>query len=241
MAKIVLNGNVVEMGSAGSSAIVSFDNTMTTNEEGITGVANPMRGILTQAEYDALPEDQKSKGTYVISDGGESGGGSGVTFIPSVSEDGTLSWTNDGGLENPPPVNIKGTAGKDGSDGLTVEESTSTSGNGTWHIRKHSNGYLELALHAEETCGITRQYGTNNSAFIPPTGTRFRYSYPGIGKPIEIYSENITVTSTSDDIISFMSCGSGNSSFTSMIYPFSFISRASETLHINIFVTGRWK
>lgn len=31
----------------------------------------------------------------------------GSTFVPSVSDDGILSWTNDGELENPPPVNIK--------------------------------------------------------------------------------------------------------------------------------------
>lgn len=31
--------------------------------------------------------------------------GKGTTFIPSVNE-GVLSWTNDGGLENPPPVDI---------------------------------------------------------------------------------------------------------------------------------------
>lgn len=37
-------------------------------------------------------------------------GANGVTFIPSVSEAGILSWTNDGGLTNPDPVNIKGDA-----------------------------------------------------------------------------------------------------------------------------------
>lgn len=35
----------------------------------------------------------------------------GTTFMPSVSEDGTLSWTNDRGLDNPTPVNIKGVSG----------------------------------------------------------------------------------------------------------------------------------
>lgn len=38
-------------------------------------------------------------------------GESGATFTPSVSEGGELSWTNDKGLPNPEPVNIKG---KDG-------------------------------------------------------------------------------------------------------------------------------
>lgn len=55
-------------------------------------------------------------------------GEDGATFIPSVSADGVISWTNDKELPNPDPVNIKGNAGytpqkgvdyfdgKDGSD-----------------------------------------------------------------------------------------------------------------------------
>lgn len=34
-----------------------------------------------------------------------------ATFIPRVSDDGTLSWTNDAGFPNPKPVNIKGPNG----------------------------------------------------------------------------------------------------------------------------------
>ena len=41
---------------------------------------------------------------------GSSGDG-GATFIPSVSADGVISWTNDKGLPNPEPVNIKGVDG----------------------------------------------------------------------------------------------------------------------------------
>lgn len=37
--------------------------------------------------------------------------GKGATFTPSVSQNGDLSWTNDGGLPNPAPVNIRGPAG----------------------------------------------------------------------------------------------------------------------------------
>ena len=55
----------------------------------------------------------------------------GATFIPSVSADGVISWTNNKGLPNPKPVNIKGVKGdkgdkgeagengKDGADGYT--------------------------------------------------------------------------------------------------------------------------
>ena len=44
-------------------------------------------------------------------------GATGTTFTPSVSADGTLSWTNDGGKENPASVNIKGPQGAQGPQG----------------------------------------------------------------------------------------------------------------------------
>lgn len=44
-------------------------------------------------------------------------GEAGATFTPSVSEDGVISWTNDGGLENPMPVNIRGPKGDQGEQG----------------------------------------------------------------------------------------------------------------------------
>lgn len=42
-------------------------------------------------------------------------GADGATFTPSVSPDGELSWTNDGSLENPDPVNIMGQTGQPGA------------------------------------------------------------------------------------------------------------------------------
>lgn len=44
-------------------------------------------------------------------------GANGVTFTPHLSADGVLSWTNDGGLANPDPVNIKGAPGAKGDKG----------------------------------------------------------------------------------------------------------------------------
>ena len=38
-------------------------------------------------------------------------GENGATFIPSVSANGVISWTNDRELPNPSPVNIKGLKG----------------------------------------------------------------------------------------------------------------------------------
>lgn len=44
-------------------------------------------------------------------------GPAGATFIPSVDESGNLSWTNNRGLANPDPVNIKGPKGDKGDKG----------------------------------------------------------------------------------------------------------------------------
>ena len=50
--------------------------------------------------------------TSVIHDGQN-----GATFIPSVSPEGVISWTNDKDLPNPAPVNIKGEKGERGEKG----------------------------------------------------------------------------------------------------------------------------
>lgn len=46
-------------------------------------------------------------------------GKDGTTFTPSVSAAGDLSWTNDGGKDNPAPVNLKGPQGETGPQGPT--------------------------------------------------------------------------------------------------------------------------
>ena len=62
-------------------------------------------------------------------------GQDGATFTPSVSEDGVLSWTNDGGKQNPASVNIKGKTGAPGMDGFngtTFTPSVSADGVLSW-------------------------------------------------------------------------------------------------------------
>lgn len=48
----------------------------------------------------------------------------GATFIPSVSTDGVISWTNDGDLPNPSEVNIRGPQGLPGVAGKTPVKGT---------------------------------------------------------------------------------------------------------------------
>ncbi len=57
-----------------------------------------------------------------INDAYENGELNGPVIMPHVSEDGTLSWSNDAGLENPPPVNIKGEKGDKGDKGDKGED-----------------------------------------------------------------------------------------------------------------------
>lgn len=67
----------------------------------------------TQSQLDALrgPEGQQ----------GPSGsdGKNGVTFTPSLSSSGVLTWTNDGGLSNPNAVSLMGPKGDTGPEGPT--------------------------------------------------------------------------------------------------------------------------
>lgn len=55
-------------------------------------------------------------------------GQNGATFIPSVSSDGIISWTNDRDLPNPEPVNIKGEKGDSGTIFTTDETLTLRNG-----------------------------------------------------------------------------------------------------------------
>ena len=65
--------------------------------------------------------DHPSGQTFDVMDGEDGTDGTdgtdGVTFMPTVSSAGVISWTNDGGLPNPDSVNIKGPAGQDGTNG----------------------------------------------------------------------------------------------------------------------------
>lgn len=75
-----------------------------------------------------LPDETQTDISFKIGDGSKnlselpmfvkvSGGPAGATFIPTVSSDGVISWTNNGGLTNPAAVNIKGPTGAQGPKG----------------------------------------------------------------------------------------------------------------------------
>lgn len=61
---------------------------------------------------------------FLVQMAGQKGdtGDTGTTFTPSVSAEGVISWTNDGGKENPTSRSIKGQKGDDGAPGEGVPE-----------------------------------------------------------------------------------------------------------------------
>lgn len=65
--------------------------------------------------YDGVNGEWVNNGTIQGAKG--DAGAPGATFTPHVDGNGNLSWTNDGGLENPSTQNIRGAAGAKGETG----------------------------------------------------------------------------------------------------------------------------
>lgn len=81
----------------------------------IYGVGTPTANMMVKV---IVPQGNQALAWFFVPTGG-GGTGDGATFFPSVSEEGIISWTNDGGLPNPAPVDIKGPKGDTGEQGAT--------------------------------------------------------------------------------------------------------------------------
>ena len=106
----------------------------------------------------------------------------GVTFTPSVSDAGEISWTNNGNLANPDTKSIKGQKGDTGVSfaGVEYTPSTASGGNNTFRI-KYSNGKTGTETYnirngvdiisVEETPSDA-DGGTNSITFVKSDGTK---------------------------------------------------------------------
>ena len=77
-------------------------------------------GVGTDAPYDIYIWDAVNglwRNNGRIQGAKGSNGAPGATFRPSVDAAGNISWTNDGGLDNPASQNIRGPAGQNGEQG----------------------------------------------------------------------------------------------------------------------------
>lgn len=92
----------------------------------------------------------------IIGSGSGGTGADGVTFTPSVSADGVISWTNDGGKDNPTPVNIKGNTGADGVGIQSVVQTTTSTADGGDNI-------ITVTLTNGNTATFTVKNGSKGS------------------------------------------------------------------------------
>lgn len=90
-------------------------------------------------------------------------GADGVTFTPSIDENGVLSFTNNGGLENPEPIDIKG------DNGITFTPSIDTDG----YLSFTNNGNLENPepIKVLGKDGVDGKDGADGTTYIPSIGT----------------------------------------------------------------------
>ena len=101
----------------------------------------------------------------------QTGGVDGVTFTPAVSDEGIISWTNDGGRENPASVNIKGQPGDPGNNGVTPH----IGDNGHWYIGETDTGVAaqgDPGPAGTYTAGYGISISSNTIAFSSTAGTR---------------------------------------------------------------------
>lgn len=106
----------------------------------------------------------------------------GVTFTPSVSDAGEISWTNNGDLPNPDTKSIKGQKGDTGVSfaGIEYTPSTASGGNNTFKV-KYSNGTTGtenynirngIDITSVEEVSSDVDGGVNSITFVKSDGTK---------------------------------------------------------------------
>ncbi len=127
--KSIYGVNIYENGTALSSKYIA--NVKAAAGENINAVGDPTVEASTINGTTTLTFNYLKGATGAKGDKGDQGatgaagakgdkgdqGPKGTTFTPSVSSAGVISWTNDGGLNNPTSINIKGPQGVKGDKG----------------------------------------------------------------------------------------------------------------------------
>lgn len=106
----------------------------------------------------------------------------GVTFTPSISDAGEISWTNNGDLPNPDTKSIKGQKGDTGVSfaGIEYNPSTASGGNNIFKV-KYSNGTTGtesynirngIDITSVEELSSDTDGGINSITFVKSDGTK---------------------------------------------------------------------
>lgn len=124
-------GDKGDPGEKGADGTVAFESLTPEQKESLRGISITAVSIDTDGNLTITFSDGDSEnvGNIIGPQGpqgpigpkGEQGdtGARGITFTPVVDSKGNISWSNDGGLENPQTVNITGPQGDMGAKGDT--------------------------------------------------------------------------------------------------------------------------
>ena len=130
----------------------------------IVGIDSTL-AIYMKGETEFIPKGTIKGAPGIPGTPGENGT-DGTTFIPAVSPEGVLSWTNDDGKENPPSQNIKG------ADGISPRIGS----NGNWFIGDDDTNVLARGTNGE----VALVYGvTFENASIPQVGNNIEFTAGG--------------------------------------------------------------
>ena len=91
-----------------------IDNTVNTDGEIESVGSNELTALsakVIEAQQAVYNANKVKNDVETALENGEFVGEQGAVFTPSVSDDGIISWTNNGGLDNPNPISIKGVKG----------------------------------------------------------------------------------------------------------------------------------
>lgn len=144
--KFVINGTTVEV----PVTHYTFSGGLT-NTDGTISVTKPIRGVFTQEEFDALPEEEKNSGMCVVDDGAEDSGGSSSSTASSVPKGTVVAWYPQDGVNVP-----DGWAMCDGTNGTPDLQGRFILGDGyneetdSVYISGETGGEKEVTLTIEQ-------------------------------------------------------------------------------------------
>ena len=116
-------------------------------------------------------------------------GPKGITFVPSVSPEGVLTWQNDGDIENPEPVNIRGAKGEPGdkgdpgASGVTDVTTGTSFDNGEYTITPLT---FNFESGNSKTVSVKAKGGEKGDKGDPGVNWRYTWSRPGLNNPYNI-------------------------------------------------------
>ncbi len=178
-----------------------------------------------------------------INEAYENGELNGAAIIPHIDEDGTLSWSNDAGLENPEPINLKGEKGDKGDTGDPGKNATI---NGYNAVTITTDGDLEFSQDGKTitlSCNSVKFYDTlpqtahdGNICLYSPINT---LTPADSGKPIYInYSDLLNAVETEYSTFN-ISLFDAEMQEIGHLFATSFFENADKTKYFDVVLNGR--